>query len=120
MVSVRSGGTAVASRRARVRASETWGAAVMASRHILFMNTNPNFPAVRSTRTTCLAHRLVSGVTLEEAVAVKRVGPEMARFARRQLVRRRRCRSRGGDERREQDGQSLETHVDLMFGQPKS
>ena len=115
MVSVRSGGTAVASRRARVRASETWGAAVMASRHILFMNTNPNFPAVRSTGTACLAHRLVSGVTLEEAVAVKRVGPEMARFARRQLVRRR-CRSRGGDERREQDGQSLETHVDLMFG----
>ena len=117
MMSVRPGEAAVTSRRARGRASETWGAAVMASRHSLFMNTNPNFPAVRSTRTTCLAHRLVSGVTLEEAVAVKGVGPEMARLARRELVRRSRSRSSGGDKRREQDRQSLEMHVGLlMFG----
>lgn len=101
--------------RARGRASETWRAAVMASRHTLFMNTNSNFPAVRSTRTACLAHRLVSGVTLKEAVAVKGVGPEMTRLARRKVVRRRRSRSSSGDKRREQDGKSLEMHVDLLM-----
>lgn len=53
---------------------------------LFLVNTNAHFPAVSSARTACLANRVASRGTLEEAVAVKGVRPVVTGLARREVL----------------------------------
>lgn len=94
---------------------------VTAAGHVFFMVTDTSLPDVRGTGATCLPHGLVSGITLEEAVAVTVIRPVVSGLAGRKLVGvsgRWRTRRHSGEDRGEDDGHSWEMHFDLcMLGE---
>lgn len=91
---------------------------VTAARHLIFMVTNTSLPDVRGTGAACLPYRLVSSITLEEAVAVTMIRPVVAGFAGGKFMGvsgRRRSRRHGCEDRGEDDGHSWEMHFDLRI-----
>lgn len=94
----------------------SWETSVTAAPYLSFMVANTSLPDIRGTGATSLPHRLVSGITLEEAVAVTVIGPVVSRFAGREFVGesgRRRSRRHSREDGGEDDGYSWEMHFDL-------